>query len=324
MEHVYLLSCAPAQHGGGVHKYSLTKAGKLTPLAAFPCEKPMYAVRRGDTLHVLLRYENEQAQIRTGACLALGLDAAGDFLSATAPFPSRGEVPCHLTVIGDDVYLVNYITGNVVKNGQKAVHHAGRGPHAVRQATAHTHFVELLPDGFLGVCDLGTDTLRIYDRDLKPLSAAKVPDGHGIRHFVTAKKGDTTYLYAVNELMPSVSRFVYQNGRAVYLDTVEIPCERSEATAAAIRLSSDGRYLYVSVRAENIIAVFAVGADGSLTLLQTATCGGDGPRDFLLIDGYLVCANQFSSTVTVFGMREGKLSEMTDSIPLADPLCVLR
>ncbi len=323
MSYVYLIACAAANDGGGIYQYALSCAGRLTPLSCFPCDKPMYAVRAENTLHTVLRYENEAAGIKTGAFFSLSLKKNGAFGVPSSSTPSRGEVPCHLTVVGTDTYLVNYISGNVVKNGRKSVFHAGQGAHAVRQNAAHTHFVSELPDGFLGVCDLGIDALRIYDRDLKPISAAEVPSGYGIRHFVTKKTENGCMIYAVNELVPSVSRFAYRNGVATYLDTTHIPCEKKTATAAAIRLSEDGKHLYASVRDENILCVLTVAEDGKLAWVQTVSCEGDSPRDFALCGNHLICANQFSSTVTVFALQDGRIGEKTDAVSLPDPLCVV-
>lgn len=323
MNTLYLVACAPQSEGGGIYKYALSDRGRLERLALLPCEKPMYTVRVGNMLHTVVRYENEAAGKEDGAYFSLPLDKNGDFGTPLALKPSLGNVPCHLAVIGEDTYLVNYISGNVVKNGEMSVEHRGRGVNPTRQTSPHTHFVAPLPDGHIGVCDLGIDTLKIYDRDLKPISEARVPDGYGIRHFVTKSEGGHHTVYAINELVPSVSRFRYEKGRVAYVDSVTIPCECKDATAAAIRLSGDGKTLYTSVRGENILSSFALDKDGTPTLLQTVGCGGDGPRDFALCGTHLVCANQHSGTVTVLSVKDGKFSTITDEITLPDPLCVV-
>ena len=40
--------------------------------------------------------------------------------------------------------------------------HQGSGPHA-NQASPHTHYADLTPDQYLITCDLGTDSLHVYD-----------------------------------------------------------------------------------------------------------------------------------------------------------------
>ena len=316
---VYLLACAPKEAGGGIYRYAVSGEGKLALLSRYACDYPMYSIRDDAQLHTVLRYEKG---METGAVAVQPIASDGALGTPVDERPSLGLVPCHLAVQDGDTYLVNYVTGNVVKNSTVSVQHGGRGPHKTRQEKAHTHFVSSLPDGLLGVCDLGLDMLFIYNRDLQLVSTAKVPAGYGIRHFVTKKVGDGYQIYAINELVPSVSRFVYDAGRATYLDTVEIPCTVKDSTAAAIRLPSDGNYLYTSVRGENILSVFSVAEDGALTLLQSVPCG-NGPRDFDVTDTHLICANQFGSTVEVYRLEDGLIAGRTDTISRPEPLCVV-
>lgn len=317
---VYLLACAPQEAGGGIYQYAVDGEGKLIPLSHFSCDRPMYSVQHGAYLHTVLQYE---AGKETGCDITQPIAPDGALGTPCAVRSSLGLVPCHLAVQGDDVYLVNYVTGNVVKNGELAVAHEGCGPHITRQEKAHTHFIAPLPDGHLGVCDLGNDTLYVYDGDLVEVSRARVPAGYGIRHFVWKKVGDGYQIYAINELLPSVSRFAYADGKATYLDTVAIPRVEPRCTAAAIRLSPDGTKLYTSVRGENILSVFDVSADGKPKLLQSVCCGGAGPRDFDVTDTHLICTNQLSNSVTVFALENGLIGKMTDEISLPNPLCVV-
>jgi 6-phosphogluconolactonase (cycloisomerase 2 family) len=70
-----------------------------------------------------------------------------------------------------------------------------------------------------------------------------------------------------------------------------------------ILVSADGRFVYLSNRGSNTIAVFAVGtAPGELTLLAAPASGGDWPRH-LAIDRtgrWLYCANERSGDLTWF------------------------
>ena len=317
---LYLLACASEADGGGIYRYALDGVGKLHRADVFCCDQPMYSIIREGVMHTVLHREKGK---QTGAYISQCISVDGSLDMPAAVKPSLGEVPCHLAVQGDDVYLVNYVTGNVVKNGELAVAHEGCGPHITRQEKAHTHFIAPLPDGHLGVCDLGNDTLYVYDGDLVEVSRARVPAGYGIRHFVWKKVGDGYQIYAINELLPSVSRFAYAEGKATYLDTVAIPRVEPRCTAATIRLSPDGTKLYTSVRGENILSVFDVSADGKPKLLQSVCCGGDGPRDFDLTDTHLICTNQFSNSVTVFEIEKGLIGKMTHQITLPEPLCVV-
>ncbi|MEJ7501020.1 beta-propeller fold lactonase family protein, partial [Staphylococcus pasteuri] len=64
---------------------------------------------------------------------------------------------------------------------------------------------------------------------------------------------------------------------------------------AAVRLSHDQRYLYVSNRGHDSIAIFKLLEDGAkLELVDIVSSGGSFPRDFNITadDAYLVAAHQ--------------------------------
>ena len=311
---IYILSCETIENGGGIYGYDLTKNGELNQLAYFSCDRPMYAVKCKRGLCVLLRQPFED-----------GEESGYFFLDENLQIPTeikstQGKCACHLCVDNDDVYIVNYLSGNVVKNGEITIQRQGGSIHPARQTEPHTHFVDETPDGSLAVCDLGTDTLAIYDKDLGLLSESKVPSGYGIRHLVFSKDGK--YIYTVNELVPSVGIFAYNKGTATLINTVSINCKNEKANGAAIRLSTDGNYLYISLREENVICVFAVKGE-RLKLLQTFDCGGDSPRDFNIFGEYVICTNERSNNVSVLRLKDGIFVELVDSIPLGVVLCVL-
>ena len=311
---IYILSCEKIERGGGVYGYDLAEDGTLKNRAYFPCDRPMYAVKSEKGLFVLLRAPFEN-------CDESGYFFLNENLQSTTELKStKGKVACHLCVTGQDVYIVNYLSGNIVRNGEKILQRTGKSIHPTRQTEPHTHFVGETPDGYLSVCDLGADALAFYDRDLRLLSESNVPRGYGIRHLVFSKDGN--YIYAVNELKPSISIFAYQNGNAELLQTQEIACKNESANGAAIRLSADGRHLFVSLREENLICKFAVNKE-KLTPLQSVDCGGNSPRDLNIFGEYIVCTNERSNNVAVLLWQEGKPLERLGSISINAPLCVL-
>ena len=310
---IYILSCETPGNGGGIYGCDLGPDGRLSVRVYYPCDRPMYAARRGRELCVLLRSpfpgSDEGGYFFTGY----------DLKDAGAAVSTRGRVPCHLSVSGNDVYVVNYLSGSVVKNGELVLQRSGSGPNAARQSSPHTHFVGETPDGHLAVCDLGCDELAIYDTELRQTGSAHVPPGYGIRHIVFSRGGDR--IYAINELIPSVSVFGYSGGTVRYELTVPIECTAPRANGAAIRLSEDGGLLYVSLREENAICVFE--ADGErLNLLQKTSCRGDSPRDFGLFGEFLVCCNE-KSGVSVLRLKDGLIDGEAGSLEIPATLCVL-
>ena len=310
---IYILSCDTIANKGGIYAYNLTKNGSLKQTGYFPCDRPMYAVKCEKGLCVLLR----QPFLNDNFSGYFYIDES--LKTATEIKSTQGVVACHLCVDNSDVFIVNYLSGNIVKNGEVITQRKGKSVHTIRQTEPHTHFVDKTPDEYLAVCDLGTDALAFYDKNLQLISETKVPSGYGIRHLTFAKDG--RYIYAVNELVSSISIFSYKGGKAELTNTVKIDCKNEKANGAAIRLSKDGKYLYISLREENVICVYAVN-DGELTLLQTIDCGGDSPRDFNIFDNYLICCNENSNNVVVFQLKEGKIEQKLNALTLKKSLCV--
>ena len=311
---IYVLSCEKIENGGGIYGYDLTKTGELIKLAYFPCDRPMYAVKCENGLCVLLRQPFKNSDFSGYFYVDDSLQTATELKS------TQGVVACHLCVDKGDVYIVNYLSGNIVKNGEIILQRTGKGVHPTRQTQPHTHFVDKTPDGYLAVCDLGTDTLAIYDKNLCLICESKVPSGYGVRHLVFSKDGK--YIYAVNELVPSISVFAYQNGGAKLIQTVGLSCENQKKSGAAIRLSENGKCLYVSLREENAICVFEVERE-KLTLLQKIPCGGDSPRDFILFKEFLICCNEKSGDVVVFKINPEGFLQAGDTILVPKALCAI-
>ena len=313
------LFAASGTPNGGVFRYTLSKDGKLTPAGSIPMDRPMYFQKLGERLHVILRapdgFDGNSAYV---SCNADGGDL--ELSNATA---TNGIVACHLSVCGDDVYTVNYLSGNLVWVGKKTVtHRALPDCKPGRQDAPHTHCVIPSPDGRYLLCtDLGLDQIKVYDRELNFVSQCDAPRGCGVRHIVFSHDG--AYLYAANELDSSVSVYACREGRLTLLSTT--PCKVScpHNLAAAIRLSPDGTRLYVSQRGEDVISIFEVSEGVHLRLIDNCACGGRGPRDiYLSPDGSLLAvANEASGDLTVLSTDGDRLTQ-TDHLTLDGALCV--
>ena len=92
---------------------------------------------------------------------------------------------------------------------------------------------------------------------------------------------------------------------------------------AAIRLSADGKYLYVSLREENGICVYQVNGK-NLTLLQQTNCGGDSPRDFDICGDYLIVCNENSENVVVYRIANRLIINKVAEISIKRALCVVK
>ncbi len=312
MNHLYITTCDKT---GGIYHYIFAD-GQLEFREMLPLDRAMYTVLSGGKYYTLLR-DLEKGD-GFGGLVSGEIGTDGKILTPCAPISTRGIVPCHLAVEGEDVYGVNYLSGNLVCLPDTVVTHAGKSIHPTRQTEPHTHFVTLSPDKQYVLCvDLGVDTVFVYDRSLHEISKAKVPAGSGCRHLVFSECGN--YVYCVNELSNDVSVFSFGGGVLELLDTYPaIPEFQGKSTAAAIRLR-DG-FLYISHRGADCISTFK--AEGpKLTLLANSPCGGSAPRDFDIVGNYLVCANEGGSVSVL--KREAGIPHLVNAMDLpGDPLCV--
>ncbi|MBQ6207859.1 MAG: beta-propeller fold lactonase family protein, partial [Oscillospiraceae bacterium] len=91
---------------------------------------------------------------------------------------------------------------------------------------------------------------------------------------------------------------------------------------AAIRLSEDGRHLYVSTRTMDLLSVVELEGDRP-SLIQTIPCGGQHPRDFILVGDWLLVANRFSRSVVSFARNDdGTIGEKGDEIEIPGVVCL--
>ena len=315
---IWAASCAP---DGGIAQYELNAEGKLLRRSFLNLDRPMYFITEGDTLHTLLRapegFDGKSGYLKVNGAL-----------TETSEITStQGVVACHLCAVGERVYAVNYLSGNLSEIGGREVTHApGEDHQPGRQDAPHTHCVIPTLEGDALLCtDLGLDTIFVYDLDLNLLSKCQMPKGHGVRHIVAGKDG---FYYAANELMSTVSVLKYDAEAKTLTCLSSYSCGISMEgnTAAAIRISGDARHLFVSQRGADTVSVFSISEDGRrLALLHNIPCGGNSPRDMILTpdEKFILCANERSGDLTVLALDANKNAVLTDRVPLAQALCVL-
>ena len=317
MRDLYFAACAP---DGGVYHYQM-EDGNFIFIRKYDLDRPKFLAIENDRLYVILRevIENESG------VLSFRIEPDGSLADMTMPVSARGACACHLCVDHGNVYTANYLSGTVSHVGYITVAHTGKGPNAARQEGPHCHYVGLTANGrYLLCCDLGNDTIYTYDKQLREVSRAQVPAGEGCRHLVMSKK--RRLVYCVNELGSSVTVFRISDGVLTPCGTFGALPEhpKTPTKAAAIRLSEDEKFLYVSNRGDDSICTFAVSDDGeTLTQASFTPVGGSSPRDVDLVDGYLLCTNEFTNNVTVFRVSGAQLTKEPTELPMPNPLCVV-
>ena len=312
---IYIASCDEA---GGIYHYQMREDGQMKKIGYVHMDRPMYMIIHNKKMYILLRSPFKTN--KESGLVVYDIDDNGRLTNPSEIVSTKGEVACHLAVDGEKVYCVNYISGNIISLPDAVLKvHKGKGTDPKRQETPHTHYVGITPDnGYICVADLGLDSIFFYDKNLNFVSRAKVPEGHGARHLVFSDDGKTCF--CVNELASTVSAFEYHNGTMEHIVTTRALPEdfAGESTASAIRFEN-GK-VYVSNRGHNSISTLEYKRDGQLTLLKSDACGGDGPRDFDFVGGYIVVTNEKSDSVAILKKQSMELIGVEKDV--ISPVCV--
>ena len=326
---------------GGYGTESITRValrdGRLKVIESFPAINASYLCLSADGRRLYAVGETERFRGEPGGSVqSYDLDAAGR-PSQTAIQPTSGELPCHLTVVGDRLIASNYGSGSLSRYPLDAqgrpgtmlplIRHEGRGPRADRQAGPHVHQAQLTPQGWLAVSDLGLDAVFFYPApeiaaDQPAALRVATPAGFGPRHCAFPRGRDTWYVLC--ELESQLLIYRGAPAEATLIGRVPVGDGSAPNAPAALRLSPDQRLLAATGRGQNVISLFSIGENGMLARLTEVSSRGDWPRDVQFSpDGkYLVCANERSNTLTAFSLEEGRL-EYRSSVHVPSPACVL-
>ena len=287
---------------------------------------------------------------RTSATAAYARDPKTGQLQFLNEKPTFGQNSCHVSIdkTGRWAIISNYSGGNLVVYGLNpdgslgavadTISYVGKGPNPKRQEGSHVHSATFSPDSrFLYVANLGTDKIYCYELNtqtgkLKPLSvpSVSVQPGAGPRHLAIHPNGRFAYL--VEELISSVAAFSRDPKTGVLTliqDAVPgLPADfTAQNSSADIHISPDGKFLYESQRGLNALSIFAIGADGKLTVAGHQPVLGETPRNFMIdpSGAFVLVANQTTDNITVF-RRDAKTGKLTDtgySAKVPAPVCVI-
>jgi 6-phosphogluconolactonase len=285
-------------------------------LALHPNGKYLYAVNE------LAKFNGEES----GAVSAFLIDRKSGKLKLLNQVASRGAGPCHVSLdkTGKYALVANYDSGTVAvfpvqSDGQLGKYtgyekHIGSSVNKERQEGPHAHWIATSPDNrFLLTADLGIDKILISQFHLadgaftrnKSNSGFKLKAGAGPRHAAFSPSGK--FFYVASELNSTVTAYSYsaKDGTLHELQAVStLPKDFSgENDVAEIAVHPSGKFLYVSNRGRDSLAVFAIDAvKGKLTPLADIATHGKTPRNFAIDPAgrYLLAANQGSNDIVVF------------------------
>lgn len=243
---------------GGIYSYKMDGATAKPTLIGFTAlNEASYLIPSPD--RKLLYAAGRVNKDNYVATLQLNQDHTLTLLNTV---PSDGASTCHLTTVpgGKFLYAANYSSGDFaefsLENGIigkliRKITHPAPTLNKGRQAGAHPHYVGITPDkNYLYIVDLGIDAIKAYPFDPEKgiaANAAKTsnitPPGSGPRHLIFDHSGNIAYL--LNELGNTVRSLSYADGVFTELnESSTLPRFFSGKTsAAAIRISADGRFL---------------------------------------------------------------------------------
>ncbi|MEG2936511.1 MAG: beta-propeller fold lactonase family protein, partial [Clostridium sp.] len=206
------------------------------------------------------------------------------------------------------------------------VKHTGCGPHKERQEATHMHFCGFI-DGKVCGADLGIDTIKCYDTNSNKLVHVKdieIFKGVGVRHFVVSNKNEDL-IFAICELTSEVMVIKKSGDNFEVIQRIStLPESFTESTCAAIKQSSNGKYILASNRGHDSIAVYELAGE-QLQLVNIVDSKGKSPRDFLVLKDHVVIANQDSDNIVVFTFDEntGELEFTGQVTECKKPVCVI-
>jgi 6-phosphogluconolactonase len=323
---------------GGFERIGLAaEAENPSFLAVHPNGKFLYAVNE---------IENFAGQ-SSGSVSAFAIDPRSGELKLLGKIASLGAMPAYVSLDqrGRYALVANYQGGSVAvfpvsESGDLLapsafVDHNEASRKAGSQKPSHAHAIRVSKDNqFAIAADLGLDQLLVYRFDetrgllgSHQPPAAQLKPGAGPRHLSFHPNGK--WLYVANELDSTVTAFSYQDGGLDDLETMStLPAGfAGRNSPAEILVDQEGRFLYVSNRGHDSIAVFAIdSASGRLTAIEHIPTGGRTPRNFALdpTGNWMFAANQDSSQVVLFALHQdrGRLTANPNTLEVSSPVCI--
>ncbi|MBR3201979.1 MAG: beta-propeller fold lactonase family protein [Solobacterium sp.] len=268
----------------GIYAFDLTDGVMSNPRVFAEIDSPKYiSVQNGLTASIG-KFEN--------GCGIAVFDEAGNELDHIV---YEQKTSCYITWKGNEIYTANYHLGtfsrilfedNHLKLDKTVEIREGAGCHEV-----------LFHEDHIFVPALFLDRILIFDNALAYQGSINFPSGTGPRHGLFTRDGKT--LYVLSEL--SNELFVLDTDGWKLRSVIPVlPDGRTyQRGSAAIRFGNGESLIYTSTRKQDIISVID---PHTRRVRQGAYSGGKHPRDFLIVNGYLLCANRYSDTIVCYSL----------------------
>lgn len=290
------------KEGKGIYRFKFNEGELSEPELLTEIDNPKYLCAYKDKIVAVCDFKD-------GSGTAL-IDKEGQILDELT---YEDKTSCYVACKDDLVYTANYHTGCVSKLEIINNKFKFKITYEVKDK-AGCHQVLFYKDKVL-VPTLFLDKIIIFDEDLKRTGEINFPEGSGPRHGVFSD--DQKLLYVATELSNELFMIDMENKKII--DQRPLLKKIHVEGTAAIRKKND--HLYVSTRGVDVISVVDL---KDMRVKQITGCGGKHPRDFIVVDDYLVCANRFSNNVVSFVINEdGSIGNKVSEINVPEAVSLI-
>lgn len=298
MEYIGYVGTYTSKTSEGIYRFNF-KENRFSDLKLFAKTKnPKYLCFIGDYIAAVCDFDN-------GSGVSV-YDKQGNLVTSLA---YESSTSCYIVSKGKYLYTCNYHNGTFSALKLEKDKLVLLKTILIKEK-AGSHQVIFVGDKFLIPC-LFLDKIIVLNSSYEIENTICFDQGSGPRHAVLSN--DKKYLYIVGEL--SNNLYVIDLLQQKIVNTVHVLKNNiaQAANSAAIRMSSDGRYIYVSTRTEDVVSVLSV--DGiNVELQQVEKTSGVHPRDFYLNDEFLIVANKDSNNLVSFSLKYGIIDKVTDMV----------
>jgi 6-phosphogluconolactonase len=354
----------PPGNGRGIHLFQVDRAtGALTPRGVYELgtSPSCLALNAAGTRLYSANETDRVGENNEGTVSVFGINRSDGQLRLLNTVPSGGAGPTYVSVHpgGRFLLVANYFGGSVavlpirpdgglgtatdIKRDEGTI-----GPRKATNAPpgsfafsghdrTHAHQIQADPAGrFVLHVDLALDRIFVWQfDDTKGTLAANdppaipLPPGDGPRHFCFHPNG--RWLYCLQEEGSNVVLFDYdaKRGRLAVRQTISTlpPGFAGSNFCSEILVSDDGRFVYAGNRLHDSIAIFAVGATGTLTYVGEEWTRGNYPRSFNSdpTGRFLYVCNQRGDNLAVFRVdrQTGGLAFTGHYTPVGNPSIIV-
>lgn len=282
-----------------------------------------------------------------GSITSFAIDQQTGKLTKIQDQSSYGESPCHISVhpSGKYLYVCHYVGGNlvvlpvdsegIIGEPIENIHFEGSGTIMPQQSQPHPHSAIPSPDGrYLYVSDLGQDKIHIYEIDAMTgrLEAAQPPflrtmPGSGPRHFTFHPNAKIAF--SSEEISSSISSYVVddEDGSLQLVQRLPSlpPAFFGENSSADVHTAVKGKYVYISNRGYNGLAMFKVNGNGKMKSIGYMPTIGRRPRSFMPDPAgeFLLVGNRDSDEINIFTIeKDGTLKDTSAYLPVPSSSCI--